>query len=258
MDQNNDMKAVAEAIDKTKTVAARNAVPSLNQRIPSVITLDVGGIIYKVLKDTLLRSKAAISMLYLAQVVGSQTRVVDYLRCGELSFAGLNEWELRQIQAILDYLKLPIPACSWNADICCNSRILTNNNQTVESLCSQVSVMGDAAVKIVKIRLDSETSDAYVGFAPQRGFVPRAMFGYNYGYCFNLHSGVLSTDEHKRTSVKCQFTVGDVLTACQMDYGVVFQKNGCYIGIIQQDLRSIELFPYVDMRRAHVKLTILN
>ncbi|KAH9184807.1 hypothetical protein AeNC1_013214, partial [Aphanomyces euteiches] len=129
--QSNDEKeeALKELVDEMKTLIAawtelENRIDDNISKFPNVITLDVGGTIYKATKETLLRFEGS----YFHALLGSGCwnpdssdgayyldlnggvpfqRVMAYLRSGEMSFAGLNGWESRQAESILEYLKLP-------------------------------------------------------------------------------------------------------------------------------------------------------
>ncbi|ETV66335.1 hypothetical protein H257_17136 [Aphanomyces astaci] len=90
---------------------------------PSTIALDVGGMMYKTSKATLL----AVQDSYFHALLASEhwtpddasrgayfldlhgptfARVLDFLRTGHLSVDGLNRWEVRQLHASLEYLQL--------------------------------------------------------------------------------------------------------------------------------------------------------
>ncbi|KAH9184808.1 hypothetical protein AeNC1_013215 [Aphanomyces euteiches] len=130
--QSDDVKAAAEAMKEQVDVwkKAMAEWSELEHRIaenianaPNMITLDVGGTLFKTSKDTLLRFEGG----YFHALLGSGKwkpdssngaytldlnggipiqRVMDYLRSGQLSFSGLNDWEVQQTRSILDYLKI--------------------------------------------------------------------------------------------------------------------------------------------------------
>ncbi|ETV94351.1 hypothetical protein H310_11994 [Aphanomyces invadans] len=195
------------------------------------ITLDVGGVLFKTSKQTLLRVEGT----YFHAMLGAGCwqpngpgntyfldldpthfdRVMTYLRTDVLSFDGLSVWECRQLRATLDYLNILTPrdlAASspskkqdvpqWNPHACSLSLVLLNNNQTVRrstgpARCMSNSVLGMESVDVFSIRLDVFPSTGnvlgkvFVGLAPSKGF---GTYSYNptgCGYYIELRHGTL-------------------------------------------------------------------
>ncbi|CAK4144269.1 unnamed protein product [Aphanomyces euteiches] len=279
-------EALKELVDEMKTLIAAwteldNCVDDNISKLPNVITLDVGGTIYKATKETLLRFEGS----YFHALLGSGRwnpdssdgayyldlnggvpfqRVMVYLRSGEMSFAGLNGWESRQVESILEYLKLPQSCCKWDANFCGETYALSCDDRSVEmketSSVAKSSILANAAVKSVKMRLDSGGYLMYVGLAPKKGFDPKSRCEYELGYGIHMGSGHLFQLESKQSSpsVNGSFRAGDVLGMFCLDHEIVFEKNDRKIGCIKIDTSTKELFPFAALSKPGDKLTILN
>ncbi|KAF0686266.1 Aste57867_21872 [Aphanomyces stellatus] len=155
----NDMqRQVHEWEEKKARWEALNARVHTNVKaMPPIITLDVGGMIFKTSKNILLRVEGS----YFDALLGSGEyepdtpsnayyldlhgptfdRVLVYLKTGDLSLDDLSPWEARQLRASFDYLKISIPhqesphhhaailPCSWDPSASSSSVYLSADNR---------------------------------------------------------------------------------------------------------------------------------
>ncbi|RHY28723.1 hypothetical protein DYB32_006337 [Aphanomyces invadans] len=124
----------------------------------NIVTLDVGGTIFKTSKDTLLSVEGSYFHALLGSGLWEPTstgsyfldldphlfrRVFVYLRTGKLSWNHLSYVELKELNAMMDYLKLsdrgaPTHPLRWNADVRAPGIAVSTDLRTIERLASQV------------------------------------------------------------------------------------------------------------------------
>ncbi|OQR93979.1 hypothetical protein THRCLA_08290 [Thraustotheca clavata] len=254
----------------------------------NIITLDVGGTIFRTSKETLLRLDGT----YFQAMLGSGCwqpdtdtgayfididpihfdRVMVYLRTGELSFDGLNDWEIRHLKSTLDYLNITTPRdthesiipqeMTWNPHICSSGLTLLDNNKAVQRSKSpgrsvSHSVLGSASVEVFTVRIESITTvgnvlgKIFLGLSPIKGF---GVYSYNpevAGYYVELRHGTLYAQDGIRGQSYCAaFTEGDLITVRwrrQLNE-IHFEKNDQELGIAFSNVpKEIDLFPAVGM-----------
>ncbi|KAG9400118.1 hypothetical protein AC1031_011028 [Aphanomyces cochlioides] len=243
---------------------------------PNIITLDVGGTIFKTSKETLLRFEGS----YFHALLGSGQwkpdtpnaayfldldaslfrRIMLYLRTGELSFNGLCGWECKELKSIVEYLNLggPKEHCLWDPNLCALD--LSKDMKTVEHgvLDGWRSVMGDTSVKSIQIKVLEGSKNAFIGLAPRQGFNPDTTHCHSFGYSIHLMNGQVCRNGavlFKRTK---QFYEGDVLTIRQDGNTIRFKRNDRDIDVevVIQEMR--DLFPVVSLYDELDKVAIIE
>ncbi|KAF0709532.1 Aste57867_5885 [Aphanomyces stellatus] len=247
----------------------------------TLITLDVGGTLFKTAKATLLRVEGsyfhamlgsglwtpdAVTNAYFLDLDATHfNRVMGFLRSGELSFAGLNEWECRELGAVFDYLKLPIPSeatWSWSPHRCARTLTLSQTNKTVATTTKStdyVAVMGDHIVSVFRLRLVATSAGwLFVGLAPPAD-VRLCSRTYDCGgYCLQVNDGTLTCDEKKHAPYTTAFTAGDLVTVRWSDGKINFERNDVDLGDAFEVDPTLELVPVVVFYHTTATLSILQ
>ncbi|OQR88301.1 hypothetical protein ACHHYP_06994 [Achlya hypogyna] len=265
-DQLEALEAKEKAWQDLERRLAHNASSAAN-----IITLDVGGTIFRTSKDNLLRFDGT----YFQAMLGSGRwqpsaetgayfididpihfdRVMVYLRTGELSFDGLSDWEVRHLRSTLDYLNITTPREThvtaaprpmiWNPLVCSSGLTLLDNNTAVArantpSRSVSHSVLGAQSVEVYSVRLERITTvgnvlgKLFVGLAPKKGF---GVYSYNpeaSGYYVELRHGTLYAQDGIRGTPYCAgFVEGDIVTVrWRRDLGEIhFEKNDQELGV---------------------------
>ncbi|ETV86416.1 hypothetical protein H257_02787 [Aphanomyces astaci] len=234
------------------------------------ITLDVGGVVFKTSKQTLLRVEGT----YFHAMLGAGCwqpdgpansyfldldpthfdRVMTYLRTSELSFDGLSAWECRQLRSTLDYLNILTPRdlamskptpplIQWNPHACSSSLVLLHDQRTVQKAAGagrsvSNAVVGTTPVDVFSLRLDEFPATGnvlgkiFVGLAPSKGF---GVYSYNpdrCGYYVELrHGSVFGQDGTTGKPYATGFKTGDVVTVRRCHRQIHFEKNDQELGV---------------------------
>ncbi|KAG9406359.1 hypothetical protein AC1031_002679 [Aphanomyces cochlioides] len=257
---------------------------------PSVITLDVGGTLFKTSKATLL----SVEDSYFHAMLGSglwqpdgpnNTYFLDldpttfqyimaYLRTGIFYADVLNPWEKAQLQCSVDYLNIPLaipaadsakekfPEWKWDPATITAGMKLSEENRVVHALQAHftrgyyqwMSVRGTLVNPThFRVRIDSLSDDTFVGLAPVGN--PQKN-----GYFLRLKNGQLRSP---RGNIAGQYhpsglKATDVLSVHYMDGNISFGKNGHDLGVaFKVEDQTVELYPSV-LSYAAVKVTIIS
>ncbi|KAF0694012.1 Aste57867_15071 [Aphanomyces stellatus] len=237
---------------------------------PQVISLDVGGMMYKTAKSTLL----AVDDSYFHALLGCHDRwtpdspqnaffldlhghtfdrVLGFLRTGKLSLAGLNEWEQGHVWASMDYLKLALAKpemWQWDPRHCSSALTISGEKLSLvrsrNDISSRQSAIGDSPRDCFHVQLGGFGLRTFVGLFPRRS--PPLE-----GYFLRLDNGKKATQPMSATyetpyNLAATFTPGDILTVRVIDGKVHFERNGRDLGpaFVVSD-PCMPLYPVVSM-----------
>ncbi|KAF0688173.1 Aste57867_20178 [Aphanomyces stellatus] len=242
--------------------------------LPNIITLDVGGTLFKAPKTTLLRVEGSYfdgllglghwqpdvpgaSAYFLDLEPTTFGRVLDFLRRGTLSLHGLNAWERARLRESLDYLDLRADEClewSWDPAFCGADLLLSTDQKQVTHMAREafdgMSVLGTEAIARFQIRLDQFPLDgsAYIGFGRREDFHEGSISA-RASYCiFFSRWGAAFAEGSVDKYSDDRFVQGDVLAAvcCASSGQIHFERNGRALGVAFDDVRDVDdLVPVV-------------
>ncbi|CAK4072120.1 unnamed protein product [Aphanomyces euteiches] len=223
---------------------------------PSIITLDVGGTLFKTTKATLL----SVEDSYFQAMLGSGLwqpdgpnntyfldldpltfhHIMAYLRHGTLNIAALSEWERTELQFSLDYLNITIPVDAfpveeepvewrWDPRSISVGMKLTQGNRSVQAPWYTRWMSATGTVEnpsIFCIRIDSLSVDTFVGLAPAGALQKE-------GYFLRLQNGHLRGPGGNGIQPYHPqgFKPGDILKARLQDGKISFAKNDEDLGV---------------------------
>ncbi|CAK4706802.1 unnamed protein product [Aphanomyces euteiches] len=250
---------------------------------PNVVTLDVGGTIFKTTKDILLRFEDSYFHVLLGSGVWKPDSagtayfidldpatfqyIMVYLRTGDLPFEELREWEQKQLRRSLDYLSIELPAevpsskWSWDPSRCSSSLALSESNRVVQVVAhnpftfgastpisvleSTMAVLGSTSVTSFTLRVESGTLPC-IGFASREGFAVNAKASSKYNYFIDMREGVgYENGLSKSKFSRNLFSNGDTLTARWSGNKIEFDQNGRVMAIKFTAHPAAVLFPVV-------------
>ncbi|KAG9405631.1 hypothetical protein AC1031_003538 [Aphanomyces cochlioides] len=255
---------------------------------PNVVTLDVGGTIFKTTKDILLRFEDSYFHVLLGSGVWKPDSagtayfidldpatfqyIMVYLRTGDLPFDELQEWEQKQLRRSLDYLSIEVPAevpsnkWTWDPSHCSSTLALSENNRVVQVLGlnpfmfgppsnapeTWMAVLGNTSVVSFTVRVESGALPC-IGFASREGFLagPRESTRASSKYYFfiDMKEAIgYGSGGNKKFSPSHQFVHGDKLTVRCSDGKINFEQNGKPLGISGVPHPSSVLFPVIYFR----------
>ncbi|ETV89102.1 hypothetical protein H257_00479 [Aphanomyces astaci] len=251
---------------------------------PNIVTLDVGGTIFKTSKANLLRVEGS----YFHALLGSGQwkpdspddayfldldphlfcRVLIFLRTGKLSASDFTDFERGQFDSMLEYLKLNevgAPQFQWDSKALVPGLTLSNDFRTIERLSSHDGNSTAAVVKRplvegrqCRIRVDACHGDNFcIGLATISGCNVSPFSRSNLTYRCNGNGYIYK----KQTSTRAlrQIEDGDVLTIRRGPMHVEFELND---GPPQYKVELMdpfeELFAVVLLYRKGTKMTILD
>ncbi|KAG9400119.1 hypothetical protein AC1031_011029 [Aphanomyces cochlioides] len=211
---------------------------------PNIITLDVGGTIFKTSKETLLRFEGSYfhallgsgqwkpdspnEAFFLDVDAGYFGRILRYLRTGELSFHGLCSLERDELKTTLEYLSLTDPSGScrfWHPSLCALG--LSEDLTTVTAKYDGwKSVMGTLGAKSIQITELGSRGEVYVGLARRDGFNPSSTHAYSCEYSIYLKTGQLRRNGIVIVKSTVDFRTGDILTIRRLKSKICFERNG--------------------------------
>ncbi|KAF0720016.1 Aste57867_624 [Aphanomyces stellatus] len=254
-------------------LAIEARVQSALAEVPHLITLDVGGTLFKVPKETLLQEEGSYfhallgsghwkpdttnGAYYLNLHGGTFDRVLTFLRTRRLWTEGLNLYDRAQLRASMSYLYLSAPSLAWDADKCAPQIVLSAENATASksSPGKWVSVLGNTPVSSFRLHLIELGTGTYVGLCPRANF---DVGGNGQGYYIRLPNGVKSTLGTLKTQTTKYsdeaFETGDIVAVRLSDAGNVhFEKNGRDLGAaFTVEDPSVDLYPVVVMYKNDV------
>ncbi|KAG9406361.1 hypothetical protein AC1031_002681 [Aphanomyces cochlioides] len=282
-DGDDDTSAQIQALETKLATweALERRVQENIEAAPSVITLDVGGTLFKTSKATLLNVEDS----YFHAMLGSGLwypdgpnntyfldldpitfhHVMAYLRTGTFIADDLSEWEKMQLQYSLDYLNISIPTAepiedkhvewTWDPNAISPGMNLLQDNFVVQApgYYRWMTAKGNVAnPTLFRVRVDSLSTDTYIGLAPAN--TPQTA-----GYFLRLKNGQL---RGPRGNISGQYHAdgvksGDVLTVRYKDSKIAFLKNDQDLGVaFTVESPNETFFPSV-MTFAAAKVTIL-
>ncbi|KAG9400144.1 hypothetical protein AC1031_011050 [Aphanomyces cochlioides] len=250
-----------------------------------VVTLDVGGMIFKTSKGNLLRDEGS----YFHALLGSGLwkpdcgsdayfldlpaahhfhRIMDYLRTGALSCSGLSESDVAQLQSNLEYLNLEralayLPSVwTWELSGNTNGLTLSPCKRSVTAVKRDVracsSILGNMPRKVFRICLEIGSSSIDIGLASRGSFNSNAT-RHNESFMIDMRSGALFSRGRKLDNARSSmFMAGDYVTVRQADDRIYFEKNDEEIGVITAVDSTLELFPAATLYAPGSKLTIVS
>ncbi|ETV96970.1 hypothetical protein H310_09821 [Aphanomyces invadans] len=240
---------------------------------PDLIMLNVGGTTFETSKDTLLRVEgsyfhallesgawqpdSAAHAYFLDMNPTLFRRVVNFLHTGTmLPLGGLSNVERNELQAMMEYLKLP----KWDAPTqqvrwsSTNKHVTVSNDfRTVEMtlVCSEFVTATEALTGTFQLRIDA------VGSSNIFGLFARGRSGYSLDHHYICHkNGAISINDACVANVT-KLQVGDVVTIQRCATEVVFVVNdgpAARVALVDPNAR---LFPFVYMNRA-AKFTVVD
>ncbi|KAF0694064.1 Aste57867_15034 [Aphanomyces stellatus] len=275
--------ALAEASQQmeyeARAIAAKQAewrelegrVQSALASIPTLVTLDVGGVLFKVPKETLLSVEGsyfhallgsgfwtpdAPNEAYFVDVhAGTFDRVLVFLRTGTLWLDGLSHFDTHQLRTSMAYLNLTAAvSLAWDPTMCSTEIVLSRGNATATKPTNGAwnYVLGNVTATSFRLRVDTTNGQSIaVGFCRRDLFAPDRLPVS--GYYLNLSNGHKFEVPSGSGAQYCGtgFGVGDVVTARISDAGSIhFAKNDQDLGVAFQDVEdtwSTELYPVVAM-----------
>ncbi|KDO28588.1 hypothetical protein SPRG_06444 [Saprolegnia parasitica CBS 223.65] len=253
-------------------VVEQRVEESLEKLSSSVIKLNVGGRIFAVPKETLLRFEGSYFHAMLSNerwkpdldndayfIDADPTLfeyVMTYLREGDLSCEGLPPLKKQRLMKTLDYLNLEV--LQWDAgasvDITDGTILLSEDKRTVSfslSIADETGfIQATHPVDRVSIQIVSTgntfqvTPQTHIGleaFQPD-GDVDAAI-------SYNVCSGEVKNLDARMDKIKGQtFQSGDILTISyhRAERAMTFAKNGLDMGICIQDVPEKKYYPYID------------
>ncbi|CAK4474150.1 unnamed protein product [Aphanomyces euteiches] len=283
-------KAMTEQVAELKaTMKEWNEMEHrIQQNIASmrqVVTLDVGGMIFKTSKENLLRDEGSYfhallgsglwkpdcgSDAYFLDLPGAHHfhRIMDYLRTGVLSYSGLSEFDVAQLQSNLEYLNLEralayLPSLwTWELSGNANGLALSPCKRSVTVVKRDVrvssSIMGNMPRKVFRICLEIGSSNIDIGLASRGSFNANAT-RHNESFMIDMRSGALFSRGKKLDNARSSmFMAGDHLTVRQADDKIYFEKNDKEIGVITEVDSTLKLFPAATFYASGSKLTIVS
>ncbi|KAH9116136.1 hypothetical protein LEN26_012931 [Aphanomyces euteiches] len=251
---------------------------------PNVVTLDVGGTIFKTTKDILLRFEDSYFHVLLGSGVWKPDSagtayfidldpatfqyIMVYLRTGDLPFDELQEWEQKQLRRSMDYLSIELPSevpCSkwsWDPSHCSSTLALSENNRVVQVLGlnpfmfgppsntpeTWMAVLGNSSVVSFTVRVESGALPC-IGFASREGFLAGTRASNKYYFFIDMKEAIgYGIGGNKKFSPNHQFVLGDKLTVRCSDGKISFEQNGKPLGISGVPHPSSVLFPVIYFR----------
>ncbi|KAH9110529.1 hypothetical protein LEN26_013706 [Aphanomyces euteiches] len=244
---------------------------------PNIITLDVGGTIFKTSKETLLRFEGS----YFHALLGSGQwkpdtlneayfldidaayfgRILRYLRTGELSFHGLCSLEREELKTTLEYLSITDPSEScrfWGPNLCALglSEDLTTVTATHDGWRSVMGTLGAKSIQIVEL---GSRGEVYVGLARRDGFNPSNTHAYSCEYSICLKTGQLRRNGFVIVKSTVEFRSGDILTIRRLKSKICFERNGQYVGAeLKVKETAVQLFLVASLYDKGDKLAIVE
>ncbi|KAF0695568.1 Aste57867_13608 [Aphanomyces stellatus] len=257
------MEAQAKDVEKKQMEwkELETRVQATLAKAPHLITLDVGGTIFRTSKETLL----AVEGSYFHAMLGSGhwkpdvgdayfldlhgptfDRVLIFLKTGKLWLEGLNKCDEAQLRASMDYLKLlndttipPLPSDTcygWQWDASASSGSFALDVLTKSATKSRdnfvACVVGTVSGTLFQIRLDHFEGSCYVGLQARHQFKAEASLG-AHGYFFGVHRGFKCSqlDYHSQPYIGGGGIVaGDVVAMRVKNNAIHFEKNGQDLG----------------------------
>lgn len=242
------------------------------------IKLDVGGRIFATAKANLLRFEGSYFHAMLASGHWKPDsdgayfidlnpkhfdRVLDYLRTGELSLAGLRPDQVQQLRKTLDYLQLSpviIERLQWDPEQRGNLISLADDNRVATSgTTTWQAVQSTTPCTRFNVRLVTGTNTVMVGFAPRVGFTPTASTYDSLGWYFFLYNGKLfaqggvSHREYRGASVVAS---GGKVTAVldRQSNSICFEMNGRLLGTAFTAIPAGDMYATVCLYSSSVAL----
>ncbi|KAF0716128.1 Aste57867_3010 [Aphanomyces stellatus] len=238
------LQAAAPSATKSLYIPLKHQHGSLNS---SVVSLCVGGALYRTSRDVLLRLQGsvlhamALQSSHVVHVLDVKPayflRLMAYARTGILSFDTLSELECLQMEATLLTLRVTVPAIdswTWAPSRCAVGLGLSFANRRVTQDMPSVddsfqSVMGSASINGFQLRVESDLiSSVFVGYAPMTNFHPRHFDPRSNGYCMNIGASDTMVPLHQ----------GDILAVRYDKSHVRFQVN--------EEQYSMQVNPFED------------
>ncbi|KAF0683321.1 Aste57867_24625 [Aphanomyces stellatus] len=229
---------------------------------PNIVTLDVGGTLFRAPKATLLQHDGS----YFHGVLGSGqwkpddlttqayfldldpatfVRVMRFLRTGDLTFTGLCAFECRELLHSMDYLVLPVPLkhktyFPWAWQEHAPAIELSNGDRTAQVHRASthpdvvkdrkwMCALGDVHVPVFHVRLDKTCEYICLGLTTRKTFEVHATPPFVGGISLALRDcGTFSSPDGATVKLSVdRFAVGDVVSARFLDGSTVsFERNG--------------------------------
>ncbi|ETV65730.1 hypothetical protein H257_17615 [Aphanomyces astaci] len=251
-------------------------------RAPTIVTLDVGGTIFKTSKDTLVRVKGSYFHVLLGSGLwtpdsGGDAYFLDldptlfrcalmFMRTGTtMSTDGLTTIERHEFHAMMEYLNLteaPTQLFEWNPNTHAKEMALSNANRTVERMSLnngyfKAAVANAALVDRIRVRVDVCSGSFGVGVGPAAGFDVSTSKSTTQCYRYWSHGEVFKKGPEAIVTL-AKIQAGDVVTIRLAPSHVEFALNdGPPVNLALEDPTEESLFPLVFMSELGTKLTIL-
>lgn len=249
------------------------------------VKLDVGGKIFCIARSQLIDTRAR----FLQAMVESDEwepdsdgayfidrspkhfdRVLNYVRFGKMSYAGLRQDEIETLQETLEFLQLfpdaqPV-ACdlgvTWDPDTCVDGLHISQGNRAITSTGPTRSVRSLSPCVKFSVRLDATGRHAcvMVGFTPEVGFTPH---GHAYIYCgwyLYLHDGKLYSSGNTYRHFRAPVTEGSVVTCVfsRESNSISFQVDGEPSQVAYTNVPNVEAYAALCFLRKNIQLSLVD
>ncbi|CAK4108131.1 unnamed protein product [Aphanomyces euteiches] len=254
------------------------------QAAPSIITLDVGGTLFRTSKSTLLsvegpyfhamlgsgfwQSDGPNSTYFLDLDPLTFHHIMAFLRTGTFVSKVLNDWEKTQLQFSLDYLNIPLTvpttepadehliALTWDPSAVSPGLYLFQENRGVQTSGTYGWMTAKGTVAnppVFRVQVDTRTDDTFIGLAPASN--PEKA-----GYFIRLKNGQLSGPRGQMSNnyQASGFASSDTLTVRYEGGDISFAKNDQELGVAFTVEKQTEpLFPFM-LTFAMAKVIFMN
>ncbi|RHY20324.1 hypothetical protein DYB25_008529 [Aphanomyces astaci] len=249
-------------------------------RAPTIVTLDVGGTIFKTSKDTLVRVKGSYFHVLLGSGLwppdsGGDAYFLDldptlfrcalmFMRTGTtMSTDGLTTIERHEFHAMMEYLnEAPTQLFEWDPNTHAKEMALSNANRTVERMSLnngyfKAAVANAALVDRIRVRVDVCSGSFGVGVGPAAGFDVSTSKSTTLCYRYWSHGEVFKKGPEAIVTL-AKIQAGDVVTIRLAPSHVEFALNdGPPVNLALEDPTEESLSLSYTLKQSHSRLTAL-
>ncbi len=262
-----------------------------------VITLDIGGALFRTTKSTLLKMEGSyfhamlasaewlpnekgkyrhLSVLILSDIVNVGHyfidmdptyfgRIMTYLRSGNLSYEGLTSKETAEFNKVVDYFQLrptvleEVPC--WDPEFCGDDLTLQENNRRVSKRAYEYNgVQSAKPCSNYSVQVINGRI-IYIGFAPRQAFKKNTFNHTTCGWFVFVADGTLYAQGGIRDKAYgTAIPIGSMVTAIhdKSQHTIEFQVDGKSLGIAFSNIPHDELYAAADLHDINDEIRIID